>query len=127
MLHLLHLIHLIYHPPCITSGLSLSLSVYTSYITAVDQSNTLILSLYVLVKSQIVLSFSIWLPDIKRYVNSCSPSPLVLSLPEASGYKSERAANCLICCVYWPSLVCPGGVLMRTQTLLLALCGLLAD
>lgn len=53
---------------------------------------------------------------LKRYMNSCPP-------PEARGCKSERAANCLICCVRWPSLVCPGGDLTRTQTPALALCG----
>jgi len=64
---------------------------YTSDITAVHRSNTPVLSLRVLVKSQIVLSLSIWLPDIKRDMNSCSRSPLVLSAPEARGCKSEWA------------------------------------
>lgn len=44
---------------------------------------TPVLSLYGPLKPQIVLSLFIWLPDIKRYMNSCSLSPLVLSLPEA--------------------------------------------
>lgn len=117
--HLLHSIHLIYHPLRITSDLS--------QISLPSTLRTLRLSLNSPLKSQIVLGLFIWLPDIKRYMNSCSLSPLVLSLPEASGCKSERAANCLICCVYWPSLVCPGRVLMRTRTPSPALCGLLAD
>lgn len=118
-----------FQPPCVTSGLSLSLTSCITAITAVDQSQALTIHTHFF----IFICFKI--TNSPRFVHLAARHETIYELmfslaphpPAPRGSKSEWAANCLICCVYWLSLVCPGRVLMRTQTPLLALCGLLAD